>query len=259
MQNKEIVGNRSIKTLLAAIAVLVPLSVAWPASIGVAVAANFAAPMRSLAQTFEKNTGHKVIVALGATGQLYAQIKNGAPFDVLLAADDETPKKLQAEGLAVPGSRATYAIGRLVLWSRRDGLIDAQGEFLSAGRFDRIAIANPKLAPYGLAAIEVIETLGLTQAIKPKLVEASNITQAHQFVASGNAEIGFVALAQVAEGGKIKSGSGWLIPESLHSPIQQDLVLLKRGKANPAAQQLIEFLRSENAKAVIRSYGYSLP
>ncbi len=234
-------------------------SATWASEVRLAVAANFAAPMRSLAQSFEKNTGHKVSVALGATGQLYAQIKNGAPFDVLLAADDETPKKLEAEGLAVAGSRATYAIGRLVLWSKRDGLIDAKGEFLSTGRFDRIAIANPKLAPYGLAAIEVLEKLGLTQTIKPKLVEASNITQAYQFVGSGNAEIGFVALAQVVEGGKIKSGSGWIIPESLHSPIRQDLVLLQRGKANPAAQQLIEFLRSDNAKAVIRSYGYALP
>ena len=244
---------------VALFSLLVWSSAGWASEVRLAVAANFAAPMRSLAQSFEKATGHKVVVALGATGQLYAQIKNGAPFDVLLAADDETPKKLESEGLAVSGSRATYAIGRLVLWSKRDGLIDAKGEFLSTGRFDRIAIANPKLAPYGLAAIEVIEKLGLTQAIKPKVVEASNITQAHQFVASGNAEIGFVALAQVAEGGKIKSGSGWIIPESLHSPIQQDLVLLLRGKANPAAQQFIEFLRSENAKAVIRSYGYTLP
>ena len=244
---------------VALFSLLVWSSAGWASEVRLAVAANFAAPMRSLAQSFEKATGHKVVVALGATGQLYAQIKNGAPFDVLLAADDETPKKLESEGLAVSGSRATYAIGRLVLWSKRDGLIDAKGEFLSTGRFDRIAIANPKLAPYGLAAIEVIEKLGLTQAIKPKVVEASNITQAHQFVASGNAEIGFVALAQVAEGGKIKTGSGWIIPESLHSPIQQDLVLLLRGKANPAAQQFIEFLRSENAKAVIRSYGYTLP
>jgi len=244
---------------VALFSLLVWSSAGWASEVRLAVAANFAAPMRSLAQSFEKATGHKVVVALGATGQLYAQIKNGAPFDVLLAADDETPKKLESEGLAVSGSRATYAIGRLVLWSKRDGLIDAKGEFLSTGRFDRIAIANPKLAPYGLAAIEVIEKLGLTQAIKPKVVEASNITQAHQFVASGNAEIGFVALAQVAEGGKIKSGSGWIIPESLHSPIQQDLVLLQRGKTNPAAQQLIEFLRSETAKAIIRSYGYALP
>ena len=251
-------GNRTIKTLLMAAAALALPPAAWPASTSIAVAANFAAPMRSLVQSFEKNTGHKVVVALGATGQLYAQIKNGAPFDVLLAADDETPKKLESEGLAVSGSRASYAIGRLVLWSKRGELIDAKGEFLSTGRFDRIAIANPKLSPYGLAAVEVIEKLGLTQAIKPKAIEASNITQAHQFVASGNAEIGFVALAQVAEGGKIKSGSGWIIPESLHSPIQQDLVLLQRGKTNPAAQQLIEFLRSENAKAVIRSYGYAL-
>ncbi|MBU6143046.1 MAG: molybdate ABC transporter substrate-binding protein [Betaproteobacteria bacterium] len=244
---------------VALFSLLVWSSAGWASEVRLAVAANFAAPMRSLAQSFEKATGHKVVVALGATGQLYAQIKNGAPFDVLLAADDETPKKLESEGLAVSGSRATYAIGRLVLWSKRDGLIDAKGEFLSTGRFDRIAIANPKLAPYGLAAIEVIEKLGMTQATKPKVVEASNITQAHQFVASGNAEIGFVALAQVAEGGKIKTGSGWIIPESLHSPIQQDLVLLLRGKANPAAQQFIEFLRSENAKAVIRSYGYTLP
>ena len=244
---------------VALFSLLVSSSAGWASEVRLAVAANFAAPVRSLAQGFEKATGHKVVVALGATGQLYAQIKNGAPFDVLLAADDETPKKLESEGLAVSGSRATYAIGRLVLWSKRDGLIDAKGEFLSTGRFDRIAIANPRLAPYGLAAIEVIEKLDLTQAIKPKVVEASNITQAHQFVASGNAEIGFVALAQVAEGGKIKSGSGWIIPESLHSPIQQDLVLLQRGKTNPAAQQLIDFLRSENAKAVIRSYGYALP
>ena len=252
-------GNHVIKILLTAVAVLAPLSAAWPASTSVAVAANFAAPMRSLTQSFEKNTGHKVIVALGATGQLYAQIKNGAPFDVLLAADDETPKKLESEGLAISGSRATYAIGRLVLWSKREGLIDTKGEILKTSRFDRIAIANPKLSPYGAAAMEVIERLGLTQAMQPKIVEAANITQAHQFVASGNAVIGFVALAQVSEGSTIKDGSGWIVPEPLHSPIQQDLILLARGKANPAARQLIEFLRSDAAKAVIRSYGYTLP
>ena len=240
-------------------ALLIASSTLGAAEVRLAVAANFAAPMRSLAQSFEKNTGHKVIVALGATGQLYAQIKNGAPFDVLLAADDETPKKLESEGLAISGSRATYAIGRLVLWSKREGLIDTKGEILRTGRFDRIAIANPKLSPYGAAAMEVIERLGLAQAIQPKIVEATNITQAHQFVASGNAVIGFVALAQVTEGNALKDGSGWIVPDSLHSPIQQDLILLARGKANPAARQLIEFLRSDAAKAVIRSYGYTLP
>ncbi|NBW00663.1 MAG: molybdate ABC transporter substrate-binding protein [Betaproteobacteria bacterium] len=244
---------------LALFALLISSPSLWAAEIRLAVAANFSAPMRTLAQAFERNTGHKVIVALGATGQLYAQIKNGAPFDVMLAADDETPKKLEAEGLGVPGSRATYAIGRLVLWSKREGLIDAKGEILKTDRFDRIAIANPKLAPYGAAAVEVIDRLGLTQAIRPKIVEATNITQAHQFVASGNAAIGFVALAQVAEGGAIKEGSGWIVPESFHSPIQQDLILLARSKEHPAARQLIEFLRSDAAKSVIRSYGYTVP
>lgn len=226
--------------------------------IQVAVAANFIAPMKLIAADFEKASGHRAALSFGATGKFYAQIRNGAPFDVLLAADDETPAKLEKEGFGVSGSRFTYAIGKLVLWSARPGYVDATGDVLKTGGFTHIALANPKLAPYGAAAIEVMTKLGLLSALEPRFVQGENIAQTYQFVSTGNAELGFVALSQVYEDGKLKSGSGWIVPASMHSPIRQDAVLLSRGKDNPAAAALLQYLKTDKAKAVIRAYGYDL-
>lgn len=228
------------------------------AEVNVAVAANFTTPMKIIAQDFERDTGHKATLSFGATGQFYAQIRNGAPFAILLAADDKTPLKLEKEGLGVTGSRFTYATGKLVLWSKKPGFVDAQGEILHSGQFDKIAIANPKLAPYGAAAMETLDKLGLRERVTPKIVEGSNIAQTFQFVASENAALGFVALSQVVENGTIKEGSAWIIPDSMHAPIKQDAVLLNAGKDNPAAAALLKYLQGDKAKAVIRSYGYEI-
>lgn len=231
---------------------------AQAAEIRVAVASNFSAPMKVIAQAFERETGHTVSLAFGATGQFYAQIRNGAPYAVLLAADEAIPAKLESERLGVAGTRFTYATGRLVLWSKRENLVDNRGDILRSGAFDKIAIAHPKLAPYGAAAMEVVEKMGLTSALASKIVEGSNIGQTFQFVSSENASIGFVALSQVFEGGKIKEGSGWIVPSNMHKPIQQDAIVLNAGKDNAAAQALMQYLRSDKAKAVIRSFGYEL-
>lgn len=222
----------------------------------VAVAANFSAPMQAIARAFEQSSGHRVVVAYGATGQFYAQINHGAPFEVLLAADDSTPAKLENEGAGVPGSRFTYAVGALALWSAQPGYVDAAGAVLKSDTFRHLAIANPQTAPYGLAATQVLDQLGLTEAIEPKLVEGQNIAQAYQFVASGNAELGFVALSQVYKDGQITQGSAWRVPTQLHEPIRQDALLLTKGQDNPAARALLEYLRGEQAATLIRAYGY---
>lgn len=245
------------RLLLLVITMTLPM-VTMAGEVSVAVASNFTAPMKVIAQAFERDTGHKVILSFGATGQFYAQIKNGAPFAVLLAADDETPARLEREGIAVTGTRFTYATGKLVLWSKKADLVDDKGEILKTGKFDKLALANPKLAPYGAAAMQVLEKLSLTKQLGPKLVEASNIGQTFQFVSSGNAALGFVALSQVFENGKLKEGSGWVVPSNLYSPIKQDAVLLTSGKANLAAQALLHYLRSDKAKAIIVSFGYDL-
>lgn len=222
----------------------------------VAVAANFSAPMQAIARAFEQSSGHRVVAAYGATGQFYAQINHGAPFEVLLAADDSTPAKLESEGAGVPGSRFTYAVGALALWSAQPGYVDEAGAVLKDNQFQHLAIANPQTAPYGLAATQVLDKLGLTQAVKHKLVEGQNIAQAYQFVASGNAELGFVALSQVYKDGQITQGSTWRVPTELHEPIRQDAVLLTKGQNNPAARALLEYLRGEQAATLIRAYGY---
>jgi molybdate transport system substrate-binding protein len=224
----------------------------------VAVAANFAAPMKDIAASFEKQTGHKVLSTVGATGKFYAQIKNGAPFDILLAADDETPARLEKEGAAPAGTRFTYAIGKLVLWSAQAGMVDDKGEILKTTGFEHLSIANPKLAPYGLAAVETMKKLNVYGAIEPKLVVGESIGQAQQFVASGAAQLGFVAMSQVFEGGKLKSGSVWVVPGSLYSPIRQDAIALNKGKDKPAVDAFLQYLKSDAAKVVIRSYGYDL-
>ena len=222
----------------------------------VAVAANFAGPMAKIGEGYTAATGHTLKVSVGATGKFYSQIVAGAPFEVLIAADDETPTRLVKEGLAVPDTNFTYAIGRLVLWSAQPAFVDDQGAVLASGKFTHLAIANPKLAPYGQAGMEVLKSRGLVDAVTPKLVTGETIAQTYQFVATGNAELGFVALSQVAVPGKPVSGSYWLVPASLHAEIRQDAVLLKAGENNPAAVALLAYLKSDAAKRVIQAYGY---
>jgi molybdate transport system substrate-binding protein len=219
-------------------------------SVSVADAAHFTKVAEELAPLFKAETGHEVTYSFGATGQLYTQITQGAPFEVLLAADDVRPALAVSEGFGVDGSVFTYAIGALALYSTSLDLADGQA-VLEAGSFDKIAIADPAAAPYGQAAIETIAALGLTEAITPKLVTGENITQTLQFVESGNAELGFVAASQVVG----KTGV-WIVPADLFEPIRQDAVLLKTGEANPAATAYIDFLKSDAAIAVIEAAGY---
>jgi molybdate transport system substrate-binding protein len=251
-------GRHLVQTLVGLLAACVFTGSALAAEVQVAVAANFTAPMQVIASDFEKDTGHKLVASFGATGQFYAQIKNGAPFEVLLSADDSTPAKLESEGDSVAGSRFTYAIGALVLWSAKDGYVDDQGAVLKGNAFKHLAIANPKTAPYGLAATQVLAKMGLSKAVEPKLVEGQNIAQTLQFVSTGNAELGFVALSQVYKDGKITSGSAWIVPAALHEPIKQDALILSKGQNNPAAKALIEYLKGPKAAAVIKAYGYQL-
>ena len=223
----------------------------------VAVAANFTAPMQRIATEFEKDSGHKAALMSGATGKFYAQIANGAPFGVLLAADDTTPEKIGKEGLGDGGTRFTYAIGQLVLWSKQAGYVDAEGKVLQKTDWQHIAIANPKLAPYGLAAMQTLDKLGLTAQVQPRIVQGENIGQTYQFAASGNAPLGFVALSQVMEGGKLREGSAWVVPASMHESIRQDAIVLKPGQGNAAAAALMDYLKGDKARAIIKSYGYS--
>ena len=247
--------TRLLSSLLASL-----FLVAVPAhadEISVAVAANFTAPMKLIAAEFERDSGHKLVTSFGSTGKFYAQIKNGAPFEVLLTADDETPDKLMKEGAAVSGSAFTYAIGKLVLWSAKPGLVDGAGAVLKRGDFAHLSLADPKLAPYGAAGVEAMKALRVYEAIQPKIVTAENITQAYQFISSGNAELGFVALSQVLKDGKI-DGSSWLVPANLYSPIRQDAVILEKGRGKPAVDALMKYIRGDKAKAIIQSFGYEL-
>jgi molybdate transport system substrate-binding protein len=248
---------RIFRWLLAAVAAAPGLAQAQ--DVTVAVAANFAAPMRQIAAAFERETRHRVVVAIGSTGSLYAQIRHGAPFHVLLAADAVTPQRLEQEALAVTGSRRTYAVGRLALWSATPGLVDDQGQVLRSGRFERIAIANPRLAPYGLAATQVMERLGVHAALRAKWVQGESVGQVHQFVASGNATLGFVALAQIQVDGQISQGSAWVIPTEWHDPIRQDAALLMPGRDHAGARAFLAYLRSGPAQAIIRAHGYLIP
>lgn len=229
--------------------------------VSVAVAANFAAPMQKIAAAFAHDTGHKAVLSIGSTGKFYAQIKNGAPFQVLLAADNETPERLEKEGAALPGTRFSYAVGRLVLWSKQAGAVDAQGAVLKSksGNFERVALADPKLAPYGRAAIQTMERLGVLQRLQPRFVQGENIAQAYQFVATGNAALGFVALSQVMVDNTLAQGSAWVVPAQLHDPIVQDAIALLPGKDKPAAVALLAFLKNEKARAILRAYGYDSP
>lgn len=236
-----------------------PASPVWSATTLVAVAANFTKPMTEIAAEFEKSTGHSAKLSFGSSGKFVAQIENGAPFEVFMAADQENAAKLVNAGLAVADSRFTYALGKLVLWSATPGLVDENGAVLGKGGFKHLALADPKLAPYGAAAVEVLKKMALQEKLQTLLVQGENISQTHQFISTGNAELGFVALSQVIENGKIASGSGWIVPEDHYPPIRQDAILLTLGAENPAAQALLQFLKGPEASAIILKYGYNLP
>lgn len=224
------------------------------AEVKVAVAANFTDPAREIARAFEKATGHKPILSFGATGQFYAQITQGAPFEVFLAADKATPAKAVAEGHAVKGTEFTYAVGKLVLFSKNNGFVEGEAT-LRAARFDKLAMANPAVAPYGAAAVEAMRNLGVWNALQSKIVQGQNIAQTFQFVETGNAEVGFVALAQIAT---VEGGSRWIVPAHLHSPILQDAVLLKAGEGRATARAFLEFLKGTEAQALIEKFGYGV-
>lgn len=227
------------------------------AEVRVAVAANFAAPFADIVAAFERDTGHRVVTSTGSTGKFYTQIRNGAPFQALLAADDETPARLEREGLGVNGTRFTYAVGRLVLWSASPDLVDDKGAVLRTGTFRRLALANPQLAPYGAAAVETLTRLQLVTRTQARWVQGENIAQTLQFVSTGNAELGFVALSQVWKDGRLGTGSMWRVPESLHAPLRQDAVLLD--KTSDAARALLTYLAGATARSIIARYGYDLP
>jgi len=248
--------GKACKNIVALVAALAPL-VGQAGEVQVAVASNFTAPMQAIAEQFERDTGHKALLAFGSTGKFYAQIRNGAPFEVLLAADEEVPARLEEQGQGVPGSRFTYAIGTLVLWSGKQDFVDDQATVLTQRSFRHLAIANPKTAPYGAAALATLTRLGLADSIRGQLVQGENIAQTHQFIASGNAELGFVALSQVLEEGGIRQGSAWVVSAEYHPPIRQDALLLAKGRDNPAAQALLDYLASTGAREVIEAYGYT--
>ncbi len=226
----------------------------------VAVATNFAGAMAELEAAFERDGPHRIRVSTGATGTLYAQATHGAPYDILMAADRTRPERLEAVGLAVPGSRRTYAVGRLVLWSAEPDRVPGNGvDALRAGDFRRLAIANPELAPYGFAAREALRALRLYDALRDRIVMGENIGQAHAMVATGSAELGLVALSQLTAGGPASAGSRWAVPETLHAPIRQDLVLLRRGAGNAAARAFLAFLDTPDARRILVAAGYRVP
>lgn len=233
------------------------VSPAFAEPVLVAVAANFLPPFREVALEFEKTTGHTLRVVSGSSGNFYSQIQNGAPFDVFFSADNERPKKLEDEGLGVKDTRFTYAIGRIVLWSANADLIKGE-ETLRAKNFKRLAIANPKNAPYGVAAMQTMQKLELWESLQPHIVMGESIGQTMGFIESGNAQVGFVALSQVMDPKVKGKGSHWQVPTHLHEPIQQDVILLTKGKENPGAKALLAFIGGPHAKAIIERYGYAL-
>ena len=243
------------RLLLALLALFAATGVAEAAEVKVAVAANFAEPAQEIAQRFAARTRHRATLSFGSSGQFAAQILNGAPFGVFLSADRARPEALERAGQAVAGTRFTYATGRLVLFSRTPRLVDRRGAVLSAGGFQKLAIADPETAPYGTAAVDTLRKLRLFERLQPKIVKGASIAQAFQFVDTGAAEVGFVALSQVVAR---PGGSRWLVPATLHRPIEQQAVLLKAGASDPAAQAFMAFLRGREARDVIRRYGYEV-
>jgi molybdate transport system substrate-binding protein len=244
--------------LLSALAILCSgllATSALAAQTQVAVAANFTQPAKEIAAAFARTTGHHAVLSFGSSGGIYTQIAHGAPYEVFLSADAERTKMAEQAGLAVPGTRITYAVGQLVLYSKTPGLVDAHGEVLRTGRFASLAIADPASAPYGAAAIETLHRLRLYDALEPKIVKGESIAQTYQFAATGAADVGFVALSQVVDE---RGGSRWVVPETLHAPIDQEAVLVKTGRNNPAAKAFLAFLQGPQAKAIIRRFGYEV-
>ena len=246
--------SRTVITL----ALLVFGQASWSATVLVAVAANFSKPMTEIVSQFEKATGHSAKLSFGSSGKFVSQLENGGPFEVLLSADEKGPEKLEQAGLTVPNSRFVYALGRLVLWSATPNFVDDKGKILMTSNFKHLALADPKVAPYGAAAIDVLKKLKLFEKLQPLFVQGENIAQTYQFISTANAELGFLALSQVIENGKIVGGSSWIIPDNLHAPIRQGAVLMKKGAENPAARALIDYLKSIPALAIINKYGYDL-
>jgi len=248
----------TIQKLLTTLFFLCAVSGVQAQTVMVAVAANFTEPMQDIATAFDEETGNKTVLSFASSGKFFAQIKNGAPFDVFLSADTAKPLALEQDGLSVKDSRFTYAQGGLILWSPKVGFVNSQNpDVLKTGQFKHLSLANPKLAPYGKAAVETLNNLDIYDDVATKIVMGENIAQAYQFVATHNAQLGFVALSQVMKQGKLSSGSGWIVPKDLYSPIRQDAVLLKKAKDNDAAKALLDFLKSDKALAIIESYGYS--
>ena len=245
--------------ILSTILLLVISYSPYAATTLVAVAANFSKPMSEIAVEFEKATGHSANLSLGSSGKFVSQIENGGPFEVLLSADETGPQKLIQDGYAVSNSQFIYALGKLVLWSAIPGYVDDQGKVLSTGSFKHLAVADPKLAPYGAATMEVLINKDLQIKLQPLIVMGENIAQTYQFISTANAELGFVALSQVIDNGKISNGSAWVVPSTDYSPIKQGAVLLKLGASNPAALALLDYLKSAPALAIIEKYGYDLP
>ena len=230
----------------------------WSATVLVAVAANFSKPMTEIVSQFEKATGHSAKLSFGSSGKFVSQLENGGPFEVLLSADEKGPEKLEQAGLTVPNSRFVYALGKLVLWSATPNFVDDKGKILMTSNFKHLALADPKVAPYGAAAIDVLKKMKLFEKLQPMFVQGENIAQTYQFISTANAELGFLALSQVIKNGKIVGGSSWIIPDNLHAPIRQGAVLMKKGAENPAALALIDYLKSIPALAIIKKYGYDL-
>ena len=224
--------------------------------IRVAVASNFTAAIKHISERFQKDTGHTITLIFGSTGKHYAQIKNGAPFDAFFAADVKRPALLEQEGVAVPGSRFTYAVGKIILWSPQPGLVDTEANVLKKSDFHHLAIANPKLAPYGQAAREVLQAYGVWEQLQDRLVRGENIEQCYQFVESGNAELGFVAYAQLKRPDHPLAGSMWIVPQALYTPIEQQAVLLKD---HEAARAFMAFAKSARARKIIQDLGYDTP
>lgn len=250
---------RTFSVLLVSLLALWRSGTCLAEDIHVAVASNFTAPMEEIKAAFERESEHRLVLSFGSSGKFYAQIRNGAPFQVFLSADQAKPQALAQEGWTIEGTAFTYAMGALALWSRKPEMVGPEGNILSEGSFNKLALANPRLAPYGVAAIEVLETMGLVKETRPRWVQGENIAQTYQFVHTGNADVGFVALSQVLQKGELKEGSAWLVPPNRHSPIRQDAVLLKRAAHSEGAKAFWHFLQSEAAWRIIEPYGYRRP
>ncbi|MBI3735590.1 molybdate ABC transporter substrate-binding protein [Candidatus Sumerlaeota bacterium] len=256
MNGKLIMSARNRIVLLAMIFGFCAHFSLYAGEVQVAVASNFSGTLEKLGRKFESSKRHKLIVSSGASGKLYTQIKHGAPFEVFLSADADRPRMLEAQGFAVKGSRFTYGIGKLVLWGAKT--VSKPEDKLKSGDFKHLAIADPKTAPYGEAARETLTHLGLDSKTLGNLVTGESLAQTFQFVDSGAAELGFVALSQLRESGKIKTGSHWIVPDDLHQPIEQQAVLLISGEPNPTAHEFLEFLKSDEARKIIEDAGYDL-